>query len=376
MTQPPSSQPPDRYILHTDRTGAIARAEAYHSSGGLPPGEVGETIPLTGGAGRQQVEAWYSARFHRNLDWSTTFLPDAAIFLHEDLLVKACKEDAFTLHCLPGLGFSTYQSVGGGSNTFHQLATTFGIQGSPGQDTVHDDTVGFSVKWYVPPEVLETINKSLSDEDSLIRRVSSRPIVRTFVYVDISDFSKFTARQEALVINSLVWLVKTADLWLKSASNLPERIEARMCIGDGYIFVFKEPMEATYFAAYLAHLIEVAAANKQFPVSFHFRMGVHVGEVYTFWDPGRRDWNYIGDGINGGNRVLSAIDKNYDDLLYVSGEVRHALMQSSRRFPSFSRLLDHLHNRGRRQDKHGRPWRVYEVGHAAVCQPDLPAAMG
>lgn len=57
-----------------------------------------------------------------------------------------------------------------------------------------------------------------------------------------------------------------------------------MCIGDGYIFVFREAMEATYFAAYLAHLIEVMVANRQLPVNFHFRMGVHVGPVYTFWE--------------------------------------------------------------------------------------------
>jgi hypothetical protein len=35
-------------------------------------------------------------------------------------------------------------------------------------------------------------------------------------------------------------------------------------------------------------------------------------------------------------------------------------------------ILNHLHNRGRRPDKHGKPWRVYEVSHAALCGNDLP----
>jgi hypothetical protein len=101
-------------------------------------------------------------------------------------------------------------------------------------------------------------------------------------------------------------------------------------------------------------------------------MGVHVGAVYSFWDPGRRDWNYIGDGINGGNRVLTAIDNGYDDQVFISGEVRQALMASPSRYLYTSALLANLHDRGRRLDKHGRRRRVYEVGHTALCAKELP----
>jgi class 3 adenylate cyclase len=148
-----------------------------------------------------------------------------------------------------------------------------------------------------------------------------------------------------------------------------------MCLGDGYIFVFRNAVEGAYFAAYLAQLIEALAASKRLPVEFHFRMGVHVGDVYTFWDPGRNDWNYIGDGINGGNRVLSAIDKSYDDQVYISGQVRQAIMASSTADDDAARLLTNLHNRGRRKDKHDRPWRVYEIAHTPVCSAELSLAL-
>jgi tetratricopeptide (TPR) repeat protein len=36
----------------------------------------------------------------------------------------------------------------------------------------------------------------------------------------------------------------------------------------------------TYFAAYLAHLIELMVAKKKLSVDFHFRMGVHIAD-YT-----------------------------------------------------------------------------------------------
>jgi hypothetical protein len=94
---------------------------------------------------------------------------------------------------------------------------------------------------------------------------------------------------------------------------------------------------------------------------FHFRMGLHVGPVRWFWDPRYQRWNYVGQGINGGNRVLSAIGKETDDVVFVSGDVRAAIRaeQVGSTLPKF------MHNRGRRADKHNRLWRVYELNHSA-----------
>jgi class 3 adenylate cyclase len=232
--------------------------------------------------------------------------------------------------------------------------------------------IGKPTDCWVTDAVLKQLNEALPDESSEVRKLSSWPVVRTFVYLDVSGFARYKPGQEALIINSLVEILSTDWYWTGPAATLHERCEALMCIGDGYIFVFQEPMPGTYFAAYLAQLIEVLVARRRLPVQFHFRMGVHVGEIYHFWDPGRNDWNYIGDGINGGNRVLSAIDKGYDDQVFISGEVRQALMANPGQDACTPTLLANLHNRGRREDKHGRPWRVYEVAHTALCADELP----
>jgi class 3 adenylate cyclase len=188
----------------------------------------------------------------------------------------------------------------------------------------------------------------------------------------VSDFSKFRAGQQALVINSLVGIVANDELWGNGlAERCREGIEAMMCIGDGYIFVFKDTEEATYFAAYLACLIEALVARKRVPVNFHFRMGLHVGEAYTFYDPGRKDWNYIGDGINGGQRVLGTIGKEADDVVFVSGQVREALLAGWTGDGDTRRILSNLHNRGRRADKHGKWWRVYEMNHTDLTGEEL-----
>jgi class 3 adenylate cyclase len=225
--------------------------------------------------------------------------------------------------------------------------------------------------WVTEETLTEALPRELLNPDSRVRRISTWPIMRTSVYLDISDFSKAPPGQELLIINSLVRALNDEGLWIGRGHGLPRKIEARLCIGDGYIIVFKEAMLGAYFAAYLAHLIEVLVANDWLAVDFHFRMGVHCGPVYTFWDQGRNGWNYIGEGINGGNRVLSAMGKTYDDTVYISAEVRQELMATVNFYPGKNHLLQHLHNRGRQLDKHERPWRVYEVNHSAVRSNDL-----
>jgi hypothetical protein len=131
------------------------------------------------------------------------------------------------------------------------------------------------------------------------------------------------------------------------------------------IFVLRDPWKAAFFATYLANLIEVLAAKGILPITFHFRMGAHFGNVYRFFDPGRNDWNYIGDGINGGQRVLGAVGKDTDDVLYISAELRQTMVKQTKpqHFPA---IVEDAHNRGRKADKHGNPWRVYEINHTSL----------
>jgi class 3 adenylate cyclase len=206
----------------------------------------------------------------------------------------------------------------------------------------------------VPLAVLQEMQALMSDQNSEVRRLSSLPIVRAFVYLDISDFSQLPTGVQLLVIQSLVKLAAQAEKTIGYA-------EAKLCIGDGYIYVWDDAVGATRFAGALAREIEDAVAKGRAP-EFHFRIGVHIGPVRCFRDPGRNgDWNYVGDGINGGNRVLSAIGKETDDVVFVSGQVRTAILKND----SINKLIvPHLLNRGRKADKHGRHWRVYEYHHS------------
>ena len=169
-------------------------------------------------------------------------------------------------------------------------------------------------------------------------------------------------------MNVLMWITQDEKLWnYQSAHEVRIKHEAMLCIGDGYIFVFRNAIDATYYASHIANVIERLVAIGGMPVDFHFRMGVHVGRVYCFWDIGRNNWNYIGDGINGGNRVLSAIGKETDDVIFISADVRQEIMAQDVETEPYKRTLANLQNRGRRNDKHGRPWRVYEVNHTSVA---------
>jgi class 3 adenylate cyclase len=223
---------------------------------------------------------------------------------------------------------------------------------------------------WVTRELLVSLNHSLHDDHGEFRKLSSWATTRSFVYIDVSDFSKAKSGHQALIINAIIKIINDDSRWNASLiHHVHKDIEAMLCIGDGYIFVFDDPVKATYFAAFLAQLIESMISHDRI-VEFHFRMGVHSGRVFSFWDIGRNGWNYVGDGINGGNRVLSAIGKEADDILFISAQVRQKLI--GRGESPCPQILSCLQNRGRRADKHGNPWRVYELNHSALTADDMP----
>ena len=226
----------------------------------------------------------------------------------------------------------------------------------------------------VPSALLDELNQALPDEDSDVRRLSTWPITRAFVYFDVSDFTRYVASKQLLIITSLDWLC--SDNRFRNEMNADRafaNIEQSICIGDGYIFVVKEPVWAAYFAAYLACLVEVMGARGRLECPFHFRIGVHVGPVYSFWDKHRGMWNYVGDGINGGQRVLGAMGKDTDDVVYVSSALRASVLADRKQdFPA-NKLPGCMSNMGRRIDKQGRQWRIYMLDHSAVAGDYLPS---
>jgi hypothetical protein len=230
----------------------------------------------------------------------------------------------------------------------------------------------------VSDKVRRELDSQLRDPESKIRRVTLRTINRIFVYFDVSDFSQMPPSYQALVINSLGQTVKHIERETKKAHCIPDypsqskdlAIEAKLCIGDGYIFVFRDTPHsvnyAVYFAAQLAHSIQTNNAKGQLP-ECHFRMSVHIGEVFCFWDLGRNDWNYVGHGINCGRRILEIMGKNLDDVIFISEEFTKKLRANTERrrvHRGFGTLvLSYLDNRGRRKDKHQESHRVYQLNH-------------
>jgi len=223
----------------------------------------------------------------------------------------------------------------------------------------------------VPGALYAELNEAMKDESSAIRRVSSWPVTRTFVYIDVSDFSIYPQAQQALILASLskldnaVLTRRRADYHEGFEANLVDRLS----IGDGYIYVFRHSYMAIVFAALLAKALLKSVAHRSLPIDIHFRMGLHTGPVCHFWDEGRKtEWNFVGDGINGGKRVLDTIGKDLDDVIYLSAECLNACIRESRSIeiaPPKS-LPAHCTNKGRISDKHGTKWRVYQLNFVAA----------
>ncbi len=248
-----------------------------------------------------------------------------------------------------------------------------------GQTVEGVQTFGTVDPIWIPLSLWKQLSEQLPDDSSEIRKLSSWPVDRTFVYLDISDFSRASYGHQLLIINSLIQMVMDESLWTDENGLFAgyrewgsRQLESMICIGDGYIYAFADPVAATLFAARLACIIEHSVAQKKV-LPLHFRIGVHAGPVSFFWDAGAKQWNYSGEGIVGGRRVLDAVGRRVDDVIYVSGEVRSRIMVSggrSARSMDRESLMQCLINRGRRSDKHDRPWRVYEMNHSAVS-PEL-----
>jgi class 3 adenylate cyclase len=307
--------------------------------------------------------------------------PIDVLFESRDEFVQYCKEHVVKLivrqedrgRGILGHGRSVPTPQGTG-RIFNLLTAMAPLPGSTVAGLV-DGIFGTESNIWVTDLLDRLLAAELADEASDIRRLSTRPIRRAFVYVDISDFSEFQPGQQAMMVTALVAIVRRRDFWQGDprADRAQGDLEAMLCLGDGYIFVFKSPMHATYFGAHLAALMEMLVARELVPVEIHFRMGVHVGPVYCFWDPGRDGWNYIGAGINGGQRVLSAIGRETDDVLFISSQVRQALLAASGEEPTARLILANSQNKGRRLDKHGISWRAYEVNHTNLMADDVRA---
>lgn len=304
----------------------------------------------------------------------TMFQPVPATSLSQ--VVELCKDRALMLYIrtqapfpLPGGGpqveFQNTPQLGG-----HELMVAGAIPGEPDYARQEKRDLGvhpIGSRISVELTLLNEIQDEFRKEDSDIRRLSCLPRDYAFVYLDISDFSKYKPAQQALVVNSVRCLANAVNRFCRPPSfNLDMEAIPRLCIGDGYIFVLTNPLHATWFGACLARLIVEVVAKNLVPVEFHFRMGLHWGPVYHFWDEGRNNWNYIGAGINGGNRVLSVIGKDQDDVVFLSSAVHDWLIANNNSHAEYSSLLGNMTNRGRRKDKHDRYWRVFEIDYMAA----------
>jgi hypothetical protein len=194
---------------------------------------------------------------------------------------------------------------------------------------------------------------------------------RAFFCFDITDFTDYESKEQLQIIESLIKIFQGSKFQNECRERY-ERIilpEAQLCIGDGYIFVFKDVLSAVWYAACLAAHVEHASVEKElFP--FFFRGGVHWGQVYSFFDPGRKAQNYIGDGINGATRIYEVIGKEIDNIIFISHETRQQLLEAAHKstelnddWNSAEEMLQFLLNKGRRRDKHKIMWRVYELDH-------------
>ena len=131
-------------------------------------------------------------------------------------------------------------------------------------------------------------------------------VPRTFVFVDISGFTNFTASNSDEVLNALLkrWRATTRDL----ASECGVRIAK--WLGDGCMIVAVGHESAIEFAMLLQERAEPACA----PLSM--RIGIVSGEALLFEGD-----DYIGEAVNLAARLCDAADPG--EVLTPAEQVDH-----------------------------------------------------
>ena len=368
-------------------TGAGGRLRAVRRGDGDDP------VPLDGGSQAYcDFLTWAAGQPDPLAAGFESIDRGAEFFADGDRLVARCKEAGVLLHASwPDGGDKPHLTVAPDAS---RVPPTFTVEHEDGTRATFcrlyeavpltprlvqpgSDGLGWQrTRYFVAEPLLAALDALLADADDDVRRLSSLPVDRAFVYVDISEFSKYPPGQQAVIVNALIKVVASPRVWNDPAGLARDAArdqEAALCIGDGYIFVHRGAWHAVVFAAYLAYRIEFLVAKGRIP-EFHFRIGVHVGPVYRFWDPGRDDWNYIGDGAIVGQRVLSAIGKDQDDVVFLSAETRRGLQAHCDHQHTFTSIVRWLQNRGRRVDKHGEPRRLYELNHTGYVRSIIDPA--
>lgn len=314
---------------------------------------------------RDGFEQW----LHQKESWRPSM--HCKLFVDGSDVIRYCTENGISLYVHEAAFFGGVReiTIRDQKNVQIELTGLHAIQ--PNYDNPADAvalTYSREPALFVTKALYHKMNTELRDPESECFKCSSLQVDKTFVYVDVSGFSQHPVGHQLAIINWLAGVSSSAH----NRERMPdvyEDLEASICIGDGYIFVFNVPHFAALFAAYVATCIEHLVAMKEL-IEFHFRMSVHTGPVYRFWDrakePSEGRWNYIGRGITDGQRTLESMGKKKDDVVYLSAETRAQIRAAADKTGRKQWIFDAtpwLDNRGSRADKHGKMRRLYEVNH-------------
>jgi hypothetical protein len=191
------------YALHTNDVGEITALDRL-----VPPDtDWGSAVrvPLDENDAHQAFRA-------ANPSLNLTKLPSGALVcLGVEPLVAWCKHAGIMLYAEfdEGRGARRFKTDGihDAGVRLNCLCRARAFDPSSGGPEPASGIIGRESYIWVTDRVLNDLNAVLPDETQEIRRISSWPIERTFVYVDVSDFSQSKPGQQALIINSLVYIV-------------------------------------------------------------------------------------------------------------------------------------------------------------------------
>lgn len=176
------------------------------------------------------------------------------------------------------------------------------------------------------------------------------PVEMLIILIDIVGFSQNSSCEQLYVLKTFENLVFEKGAW----GDLNNYIIDILSTGDGFYILAKKCFIKnidTYLCG-LVKRIDEYNRHENPQREINFRCALNIGEVYKWkWKKGD---NYIGQGMNDCQRIISFIPKKLEDVIYFSDSVYKAMLSPSGSHPRLQRL-------GRMYDKHGKPHKIFQL---------------
>lgn len=167
---------------------------------------------------------------------------------------------------------------------------------------------------------LDQFSIELKDDTTELSKYWRKDRLKTFILIDIVNYSKGDHDKQIRSFSLLRTVINERNE--DTSIDFTPFLEAMIPTGDGCYIIMSEKGAAAAFWYIRLLLKRINRLNGTVvgPDNIYIKAAMHFGAIDYAIDMNKR-WNYVGDGINDTQRILSSIPKEQLNAIHVSEEI-------------------------------------------------------